>query len=163
MATVHLICGLPCAGKSTYSKSLKTATDGVHFALDYWLITAFGPYDIEEAGYDEHVRRVVAGRKLIWDVAKEFLVRDIDVILDDGFFFSAHRIQYAEMAKEFRAKTKVHYIETPIEIIRSRLEQRNRTLPEYNFRIDPDRIEDFSRTFEIPTPDEGMEIVVVKQ
>ena len=161
MATVHLICGLPCAGKSTYSKTLKTATDGVPFALDYWLITAFGPYDIEEAGYDEHVRRVVAGRKLIWDVAKEFLVRDIDVILDDGFFFSAHRVQYAEMAKEFKAATKVHYIETPMDIIRSRLEQRNRALPEYNFRIDPDRIEDFSRTFEVPTVDEGMEIVVV--
>ena len=65
------------------------------------------------------------------------------------------------MAKEFKAATKVHYIETPMDIIRSRLEQRNRALPEYNFRIDPDRIEDFSRTFEVPTVDEGMEIVVV--
>ena len=161
MATVHLICGLRCAGKSTYSKTLKTVTNGVHFTLDYWLITAFGPYDIEEAGYDEHVRRVVAGRKLIWDVTTEFLVRGVDVILDDGFFFSRHRVQYAEMAKELKAATKVHYIDTPMDIIRSRLVQRNRALPEYNFRIDPNRIEDFSRTFEVPTPHEGMEIVVV--
>jgi len=53
MATVHLICGLPCAGKSTYSKTLRASTGGVHFALDYWLITAFGHYDIEEAGYED--------------------------------------------------------------------------------------------------------------
>jgi len=163
MAIVHLICGLPCAGKSTYSETLKTVTGGVHFTLDYWLITVYGPYDIEEAGYGEHVRRVVACRRLIWDVAKEFLVRGIDVILDDGFFFREHRIQYSEMAQECHAGTKTHYIDASLDTICSRIERRNKDLPEYNFRIDPDRIEDFSRSFETPVPEEGIEIVVVEQ
>jgi predicted kinase len=161
MTTVHLICGLPCAGKSTYSEVLKAETKGVHFALDYWLITSFGTYDIEEAGYEEHVRRVSACRKLIWEIATEFLIRDIDVILDDGFFFREHRIQYSVMAGEFKAITKVHYIDTSTDTIRQRIESRNNALPTYNFRIDPDRIEDFINTFEIPSPDEGMEIIVV--
>lgn len=163
MATVHLISGLPCAGKSTYSRTLKADTGGVHFVLDYWLITAFGHYHIEEAGYEEHVRRVVACRKLIWEVAGEFLIREVDVILDDGFFFREHRLQYSKMSETLNARTRVHFIDTPMDIIRLRLEKRNEDLPEYNFRIDPGRIDDFFRSFEIPSPGEGMEIIVVKQ
>jgi predicted kinase len=163
MATVHLICGLPCSGKSTYSKSLKADTGGVHFTLDYWLITCYGPYDIEEAGYETHVRRVVACRTLIWDTAKEFLDRNVDVILDDGFFFREHRIQYVKMAEAYRAETKIHYMEASKDVIRTRLEKRNKALPEFNFHIDPGRIEDFFRSFEVPSPEEGTDINVVHQ
>ena len=80
MATVHLICGLPAAGKTTYSTALKATTGGVHFALDHWLVTAFGRYAIDDVGLDEHVRRVMACRELIWSVAREFLNRDVDVL-----------------------------------------------------------------------------------
>ena len=161
MPIVHLICGLPCAGKSTHSIKLKADTGGVHFALDYWLITSYGPYDIEEAGYEEHVRRVASCRELIWETAKEFLTRNVDVILDDGFFFREHRIKYSNMAKKINARTIVHYIDVPINVIRHRIKLRNKALPSHNFRINPERIEDFFRTFEIPSPDEGIETVVI--
>ena len=65
------------------------------------------------------------------------------------------------MAEKLKTRTKIHYIDTPIDIIRLRLESRNNVLPAYNFRIIPDRIKDFASTFEIPSPDEGMEIILV--
>ncbi len=79
MAIAHLISGLPCSGKTTYSKGLSSDLNSVHFSLDYWLITAFGAYSIEFVGHEEHVRRVLACRELIWRSAVPLLVRGVDV------------------------------------------------------------------------------------
>jgi hypothetical protein len=78
VATAHLISGLPCSGKTTYSKALGGDLNSVHFALDYWLITAVGAYTMESVGDEEHVRRVLACRKLIWRNAVLLLVRGVE-------------------------------------------------------------------------------------
>lgn len=162
MGIVHLISGLPCSGKTTYSKSLQGTTGGVHFWLDYWLITLYGEYSIEDVGHEEHVRRVLACRELIWNVATEFLRRNVDVILDDGFFLKEHRAQYIEMAKRVGASVRIHFLNTPIDVMRHRLEARNAKLPRFNFPITADRFEMFAQMFEPPTPNEGVELVVTE-
>ena len=162
MATAHLISGLPCSGKTTYSMALSADADRVCFSLDCWLITSFGPYSIDSVGHDEHVRRVLVCRQLIWEVVSEFLRRDIDVILDDGFFLRAHRIEYVAMSKRFGAKAKTHFLQTPIEVVRARLEVRNSRLPRYNFRVRPEMPEQFVGLLEVPSEEEGAELVVVK-
>ncbi|MEE8397894.1 MAG: ATP-binding protein [Desulfobacterales bacterium] len=159
MATLHLICGLPSAGKTTYSASLADTTTGVHFALDHWLITAFGPYAIDVVGNDEHVRRVIACRKLIWSVAEELLPRNIDVILDDGFFLRAHRLHYAALAEKIDSDVTVHFVNTSADIIEARLKKRNQALPQDNFKIGPSLLLEYSRWFEAPSTDEGLRIV----
>lgn len=161
MATVHLISGLPCSGKTTYSIALRSDTGGVHVLLDYWLITSFGAYSIESIGHDEHVRRVLASRKLIWDMASEFLQRDVDVILDDGFFLRENRMQLIASAQRLGASATTHFLDTPTDVLRPRLEARNAKLPQYNFRIDPRLLDTFVDLFEVPTRDEGAEVVVV--
>ncbi len=162
MGIVHLISGLPCSGKTTYSNSLQETTNGVHFWLDYWLITLFGRYSIEAIGHDEHVRRVEACRTLIWNVSCDFLQREIDVILDDGFFLRAHRARYIEMAQQIGARVRIHYLNTPIELIRTRLERRNANLPQFNFPITLERFEMFAKMYEPPALDEGVEVVVTE-
>lgn len=163
MATVHLISGLPGSGKTTHSKELASRTDAVHFSLDTWLITAFGSYEIETIGHDEHVRRVHACRKLIWNLAPEFLQRDVDIILDDGFFLRKDRKKVIEMADKKNAKAKIHYLKTPLSILRERLQKRNNRLPKYHFWIDPEILEMFVDMYEVPHEDEGAEIVVVDE
>src|SRR5262245_18354509 len=121
MATAHLISGLPCSGKTTYSKVLASDLNGVHFSLDYWLITAFGMYSIQSVGHEEHVRRVLACRELIWRSATPLLVRGVDIILDDGFFFREHRKQHIRLAVEIGAEAKVHYLRTPAEVLKRRV------------------------------------------
>ncbi len=158
---LHLITGLPCAGKTTYSVKLKAETAGVHLSLDHWLITSFGRYSIDEIGHDEHLGRVIACRKLIQDVASELLQRNVDVILDDGFFLRENRVQYSDFAAALGVETKTHFLDTPKDIIRSRVAQRNATLPQFNFKISPAILDWFFDVFEKPSATEGPELVVV--
>jgi predicted kinase len=160
MATAHLISGLPCSGKTTYSKALTSDINSVHFALDYWLITAFGVYSIESVGHEEHTRRVLACRELIWRSAATLLVRGVDVILDDGFFLRDNRKQHIRLANEVGAQSRIHYLTAPVDLLRVRLERRNACLPKYNFRIDPGMLNVFIGLFEIPAADEGAPLVI---
>lgn len=160
--TLHLISGLPCAGKTTYVGRLKENHDAVHLSLDRWLITCFGRYALEVVGYQEHLRRVYACRELIWSVAAEFLRRGADVILDDGFFRRDDRGRYIELARELGAGAVIHFVDTPAEIIRARLAARNRDPGEYHFEIRPESLEGFAAFFEPPSADEGAHLIVVR-
>ena len=162
MPTTHLISGLPCSGKTTYAVGLKADTSCVLFSLDRWLITSFGKYSIASVGHEEHTRRVLACRDLIWHSAAEFLRRSVDVILDDGFFLRGNRVRYVEMSSGLGAKTKIHYLDAPLDELRARVNERNARLPRYNFHIDPETLEGFVGLFEVPSDDEGAEIVVVR-
>ena len=162
MATTHLISGLPCSGKTTYAVGLRADLNGVLFSLDRWLITAFGQYAIAEVGPEEHLRRVLACRELIWDSAAELLKRGVDVILDDRFFLRENRMRCIELSRRAGAGARIHFIDTPLSVIRARLEQRNARLPQYNFWIGPDSLETFAGRFEIPSNDEGADLIVVR-
>src|SRR6266851_1294189 len=161
MPTANLISGLPCSGKTTYATRLRADVNGVMFSLDRWLITLFGNYSIDAVGYQEHVRRVLACRELIWDVASEFLKRDVDVVFDDGFFLREHRMQRVRLAKRVGAKAMIHFLDVPLAVLRARLDARNARLPAFNFRIDPATLEGFVSLFETPSADEGADLVVV--
>lgn len=162
MPTAHLISGLPCSGKTTYALRLREDVDGVLFTLDRWLLTAYGPYAILDVGHMEHFRRVLAGRDLIWEMASEFLQRDVDVILDDGFFLRDDRKKYAKLASDLGAAASIHFIDTPVDILRARVDQRNAELPRFNFRIDPKALDAFAAVFQKPSSDEGADVVLVQ-
>lgn len=160
MATLHLISGLPCSGKTTYSLALRDREGGVHLCLDYWLITLFGKYSIEQTGKEEHTRRVLACRALMWDLCDELLRKGADVILDDGFFLREHRMQCIKRGKEVGAAAVIHYLDIVEAVLRSRLTARNAALPEFNFVIDPNLLESFGRMYEPPGEHEGAALVI---
>jgi predicted kinase len=135
--------------------------NAVLFSLDRWLITAFGRYEIAAVGHQEHTRRVLGCRELIWQPASELLRRGVTVILDDGFFLRDHRIRHIALAGSLGANAKTHYLDTPLETVRLRLEARNKLLPTFNFQIDPALLVGFYELFEAPSSAEGAEVVVV--
>jgi hypothetical protein len=162
-ATLHLISGLPCAGKTTYAERLRDERDAAHLSLDRWLITAFGRYAVGAVGYVEHARRVYACRELIWSVAAELLRRGVDVILDDGFFLSADRRHHIARARDLGAGAAIHFIDTPIDVLRARLAARNRDPGEYQFEIAPEALDACVAFFEPPSKDEGADLTVVRE
>jgi predicted kinase len=162
MATLHLISGLPCSGKTTYAAGLRADANCVVFSLDRWLITAFGKYDIAAVGHEEHTRRVLACRELIWDAASELLRRSTDVVLDDGFFLREHRMRHVARGAAIGATATIHYVDAPVDLICTRLRVRNDHLPPFNFRIDPESLVAFTALFERPANDEGAAVVVVR-
>jgi predicted kinase len=161
LATAHLIVGLPGAGKTTYATALAASTGGVLFSLDRWLITLFGRYSLADVGQEEHTRRVLACRELIWSDASELLRRGADVVLDDGFFRHEHRAQCIAMAKAAGAAAQIHLVDTPLDVVRRRLTSRNANLPTHNFAIDPSLLTAFVGMFETPSDDEGVPILQV--
>jgi predicted kinase len=162
MATVHLISGLPGAGKSTYAQQLQLRTGAVVFTLDRFLITMFGRYAVPDVGGEEHVRRVLACREVIWMAAEKLLRRDNDVILDDGYFLREHRRNVVEAAVGVGAKAKIHFVDTPLDEIRRRLASRNQSLPVYNFAIEPETLEGCLRLFQTPSDADAAEVIVVQ-
>lgn len=158
MATVHLISGLPCSGKTTYSNVLHESVGGVILTLDQWLITIYGKYLISEIGQPEHIKRVVICRELMWERATEVLTAGMDVILDDGFFWRSDRLKYYAMVQEAGFRTHIHALLIPLDVLRQRIERRNARLPKWNFWIDPTLLESFISQYEIPLEDEADEI-----
>jgi predicted kinase len=159
LATLHLISGLPCSGKTTYSRTLAESTGAVLFSLDRWLITCFGRYSIAEVGHDEHVRRVRACRGLILENALELTTRGSDAILDDGFFLRADRAETAALGTAAGARVKIHHLDAPLPELETRLSARNQSLPTYNFFIRSDTLAEFLDLYETPTEGEGGELV----
>lgn len=160
---LHLISGLPASGKTTYATQLRSRVNGVLFCLDRWLITLFGRYSLPDVGLEEHTRRVLACRELIWESASELLQRSVDVVLDDGFFYREHRLSHVALAAGIGASATIHFVDTPLDEVRARLERRNAHLPRYNFHIDPATLEGFLSMIERPLPDEAPRVVMVHQ
>lgn len=97
----------------------------------------------------------------MWASAAELLRRATHTILDDGFFLREHRRRHIGMAGAIGARTTIQYIHAPLVVIRRRLERRNEHLPPYNPSIDPNVLAGFVGLYEVPSADEGAEIVSV--
>lgn len=53
MATLHLMVGLPCSGKSTYARRLENETNALLLSLDVWHLKLFG----DDVGHECHDAR----------------------------------------------------------------------------------------------------------
>src|SRR4029453_9161614 len=85
-----------------------------------------------------------------------------DVILDDGFFLRENRMRTIGLARGVGATAKIHFIDTPMEVLQARLALRNAHLPPFNFSISPEMLRGFVGLFEVPGADEGADVVVVR-
>ena len=150
IATLHLICGLPCSGKTTLAKALERDLSALRLCPDEWIARLFGA-DVSGDALD-------AARdpteQALWDLAARVLVLGVDVILEYGFWTRGEREGFRRRAAELGAGSRVHYTEASERELVERLARRNADLPAGTFRIDEERLREWVKLFEAPAADE---------
>jgi predicted kinase len=150
MATLHLMIGLPCSGKTTYARALAREMDALLLTPDVWHLQLFG----DDVGQEGHDKRHDSIEKIIWDVAVRVLSMGCDVILDFGCWARVERDDFRNRAKNLGVNFKLHYMNVPYAELYRRLEERNKNLPEGAFKIPKAEMDRYITIFQPPAADE---------
>lgn len=145
-ARLILMCGLPGSGKTTLARALAKQYDAVRLSPDEWL-DALG-----SDGYDENAREHVEA--LQWHLAQDLLSKGMTVILENGFWGRAERDSLRHRAREIGARVELCFLDVAIDMLWSRLEARNASLPDGSFAVSHSDLIDWSSVFEAPTSHE---------
>ncbi len=152
MPTLHLVCGLPCAGKTTLARQLEPRYATLRLTPDEWHTRLFG-HDVEAA---EHTVRHDLIESLLLDIAARVLTLDVNVILDFGFWSQSEREDYRTRAARLGASSEIHYVHAPDDVLFERLARRNAKLPQGVAWIPEAKLTEWIELFQPPTPDELM-------
>jgi len=146
MPVLHLVCGLPGSGKSSFAERLARDARALWLSPDVWMSRIVGD------GYDEAKRAAVEAVQ--WDIAERALALGVDVILDNGFWSRAERDSCRARAHALGAETRLHYMDVPLAELHARLAARNRALPPDSFPVTSEDLDRWSLLFEAPADDE---------
>ncbi len=91
---------------------------------------------------------------LQWDLAKQLLPLGQTVILENGFWSKAERIDYRKEATALGAKVSLHYLELSVADLWQRLAKRNKDLPIATFAVSKEELEYGFSLFEPPSKQE---------
>ena len=150
MATLHLMVGLPCSGKTTLARRLELERSALRLTPDEWQLRLFG----QDAEEPEHNARHGPIEALLWDVASRALGLGTNVILDFGFWAREEREDYRARAKQLGASSEVHFLDVPEEELLRRLAREIRTFSQMAFHIPAEMMKPWIAFFQRPTPDE---------
>lgn len=150
MATLHMMIGLPCSGKTTRARQLEREFCALRLTPDPWHLRLFGDDTVQP----EHDGRHTAVEVLMWEVAARVLELGCDVILDFGFWPRWEREMFRQRAAALGAGSRLHYMDVPMAELKRRLEERNRSGDPNIFVIPPEELERYATLFEPPAADE---------
>ncbi len=150
MATLHLMVGLPCSGKTTFAQKLEIEQHALRLTTDEWHVPLFGQ-DATEAQHDARHSQIEA---LLWDVGRRALELGMNVILDFGFWAREEREDYRLRAKRLGVRSKVHFLDPPTDELLRRLAKRNAEPSQKVFHISEEQMTPWIAFFQRPMPDE---------
>lgn len=150
MATLLLMVGLPCSGKTTLAKKLEYERSALRLTPDEWQIGLFG----QDADEPEHDARHSFIEGMLWNIASRALELGTNVILDYGFWAREEREDYRLRAKRLGASSEVHFLDVSEEELLRRLAVRNSQSSQENFYISEESMKPWIEFFQKPTPEE---------
>ena len=150
MATLHLMVGLPCSGKTTFAQKLELEQKALRLTVDEWHVPLFGQ-DAKEPQHDARHSQIEA---MLWDIARRALELGMDVILDFVFWAREEREDYRLRAKRLGARSEVHFLDPPTDELFRRLAIRNAQPSQKVFHISEEQMTPWIAFFQRPMPDE---------
>ena len=157
MATLHLMVGLPCSGKTTLARQLETKHNALRLTVDEWHIRLFGHDfgdNLDESDQTRHDVRHAAVESVMWDVASRVLILGVDVILDFGCWARSERDEYRSKALDIGADFKIYFTDASETELLERLKIRNTQLSASTFYIPESKLKEWMQLFEPPGRDE---------
>lgn len=159
-ATVHLVCGLNGAGKTTYARKLAESYPAVRFSLDEWMIRLHPEIPFNAEGYSALAE---ACKGLIWDVAVQCLDFGVDVILDWNQWSRSRRAAWRDKAKSAGHDVLLHFIDVPVETAIERSAARAESGEPYSHSVMANDVTHLAQIFERPSPDEHIVVRVITE
>lgn len=152
MAKVFLICGKICCGKTTYANKICAENNAVLLSVDEITLALFGQHCGDK--HDEYVERT---EKYLLNKSLELISKDINIVLDWGFWTKAEREAAKEFFKSRNIEYMLHYIDINDETWKSRLNKRNNEVLANEtsaYYVDDNLAAKFNSIFEAPSEDE---------
>ncbi len=156
MSKVILICGKICCGKTTYAQKLCNENNAVLLSVDEITLALFGQHCGDK--HDEYVERA---EKYLLNKSMEVVNKDINVVIDWGFWTKAERKAVKEFYKSRNIECELHYINISDEVWKYRLNKRNNAVLANEtsaYYVDENLAAKFGAMFEVPSQDE-MDVV----
>jgi len=150
MATLHLMVGLPCSGKTTLARQLEMEYAALRLTPDEWHTALFGN-DVREEQHDDRHSLIEAR---LWEIAARVLALGVNVILDFGFWAKVEREDYRLRAKQLGAGSEIHFLDVPEAELFERLSRRNAAATQGAFCIPEEYLKEWLAIFQPPGPDE---------
>ncbi len=150
MATLYLMVGLPCSGKTTLAQKLEHERSALRLTPDEWQVALFG----QAAEEPEHDARHSLIEAMLWKIASRALELGTNVILDFGFWAQEEREDYRLRAKRLGASSEVHFLDVPKKELLRRLAVRNSQPLQGSFYISEESMKPWIEFFQRPTPEE---------
>ncbi len=151
-ATIHLMCGLVAAGKTTLARRLAGDLPAVRLSRDEWMIRLYGlPHD--DPAY---IAKLEPCTELLWDVAFEIVAAGSDVILDWNFWSRKRRAEARRRSETAGFPVQLHWLDVPVEEVVARASARLTAAPADAHLIDEDGVRQFLTIFQPPADDEGL-------
>lgn len=158
-ANLHLLCGKIAAGKSTLARRLAEAPATLLVSQDDWLPRL---YPGEIATLEDYVRCSGRLREAMAPHLAAILKAGLSIVLDFPANTVATRAWMREMFEAAGADHRLHLLEAPDALCKSRLAERN-AAGEHPYRSSEEIFEIFTRHFVPPSADEGFEVVLHRQ
>ncbi len=125
VASVHLVCGVTGAGKSTYAEALARRIGAVRFSIDEWIGRLYLPDQNVDKDFDWFYERVQRSCAQMREVAARMCPLGVPAVFDCGFTTRHERGVFADWAEAQGLAVQLHFVDADPETRWARVQERN--------------------------------------